>query len=752
MNNQLLATLQSIEGSSAFAQFDTVKFILPGLKIKGMGEIGLPLDLDTAKQMIALAHKASFGKGSKTVFDPSVRSVWEVDAENLSFGNPEWENTLEKIVKRVRKGFGIEKGKVEASLYKLLLYQEGDFFLPHRDSEKEEGMFGTLVVGLPASHKGGELIVRHSGMEHTYDFSADKYLYKIPYAAFYADCEHEVKPLTAGYRLCLVYNLLLKNTEKTYKAPEFSEQISKLAKYLKAKKTDWENLPAAVLLDHQYTPSNFSMNSLKGHDSPRAEAFIKACEMAGYQVRLALVTYHITGELEEVDYRYNRRSRYRWDDEDLTEDGEMGEIHETELYVQHWAAHKSPNLGHLLLDKSQILSKKELGEDNPIEKEAEGYTGNAGMTMDYWYHYGALIFWPDGWEKEVLSSCGLNVISNWLNYYSVFLAKDESYVATCKALVDLMAEKLINFKEEQYYSFYRSPLPEDCNGIANTVIQLNDQSTLTRILPYLLFKTFTKIDIHHWKQLIDAFSSASFTSLFTQIRQQGKIEKLIHYLNLLHRLSTQSQYHGFVIQELDALSEGLENLKDTTQEEPAIEIIYQIMVLSKWREENAWVEKTLNPLSKHPTRHFVNQVIYPAIIKYKGQKKLPSTLFTIQLEAFCLVDLQIRTAIQPQPPTDWAREIPLNKGLRKELDLIASFITSPTMFEFRYVMRESLRRDMEYAISQSGVDLSFETIKRGSPHTLRIFKNQNTYERKLKAWKEDLILLKTLRPDSEVQG
>ncbi len=55
-------------------------------------------------------------------------------------------------------------GTVKATCYKLLLYEEGDFFLPHRDTEKEQGMFGTLVLQLPSSYTGGALVVRHEGV------------------------------------------------------------------------------------------------------------------------------------------------------------------------------------------------------------------------------------------------------------------------------------------------------------------------------------------------------------------------------------------------------------------------------------------------------------------------------------------------------------------------------------------------------------------------------------------------------------
>ena len=57
----------------------------------------------------------------------------------------------------LQKGLGIEDQKIGATLYKLLIYEKNGFFLPHIDSEKEKGMFGTLIIGLPSKHKGGEI-------------------------------------------------------------------------------------------------------------------------------------------------------------------------------------------------------------------------------------------------------------------------------------------------------------------------------------------------------------------------------------------------------------------------------------------------------------------------------------------------------------------------------------------------------------------------------------------------------------------
>jgi hypothetical protein len=61
------------------------------------------------------------------------------------------------------------------------------------------------VVCLPCAHKGGELAVRHDGREMKFDWTEDST--SVQWAAFYSDCEHEVLPVTEGYRVTLTYNL-----------------------------------------------------------------------------------------------------------------------------------------------------------------------------------------------------------------------------------------------------------------------------------------------------------------------------------------------------------------------------------------------------------------------------------------------------------------------------------------------------------------------------------------------------------------
>jgi len=84
-----------------------------------------------------LFSQAPFGHGDKTIVDTSVRDTWELDASKFNLKNPEWSKFFDAMLQNTAAGLGL--GKVVANPYKLLLYESGSFFKPHKDSEKEKG-------------------------------------------------------------------------------------------------------------------------------------------------------------------------------------------------------------------------------------------------------------------------------------------------------------------------------------------------------------------------------------------------------------------------------------------------------------------------------------------------------------------------------------------------------------------------------------------------------------------------------------
>ena len=121
-----------------------------GLHVKNIGLIPLPLTDALAKSLAAVATQAPHGQGTSTVLDTSVRKTWQIEPSEVTIANPAWPAALNRLTARVALDLGVNHGHVTAELYKLLLYEPGGFFKKHRDTEKAEGMFGTLVIQLPS--------------------------------------------------------------------------------------------------------------------------------------------------------------------------------------------------------------------------------------------------------------------------------------------------------------------------------------------------------------------------------------------------------------------------------------------------------------------------------------------------------------------------------------------------------------------------------------------------------------------------
>jgi hypothetical protein len=150
-------------------------------------------------------------------------------------------------------------------------------------------MFGSIVVVLPTVHEGGSLIIRHNGKEWTFDSSKAVNTESTPHAAFvafFSDVEHEVMPVTSGYRVTLTYNLYVKqkNTANVAAVAEFGQTDTEIKYALEALLKDTTFLPGGGFLGfgfaHKYPFSQSSTNlsdvegRLKGTDA----AIKRACD------------------------------------------------------------------------------------------------------------------------------------------------------------------------------------------------------------------------------------------------------------------------------------------------------------------------------------------------------------------------------------------------------------------------------------------------------------------------------------------
>jgi predicted 2-oxoglutarate/Fe(II)-dependent dioxygenase YbiX len=208
----LAEILSAVRRPGDFYASGRIELLAPRIEVEGVGPIALPLLPVQAEQLIAAAEQAPHGRGADTLVDTAVRRTWQIAPDRVRIASKHWPRTLDEIVTRAVEGLGVSE-PVAAELYKLLIYDEGSFFVSHRDTEKAPGMFATLVLALPSQSAGGELVVRHKGRETRLDLRCEEPS-EIAFAAFYADCVHEILPVTSGCRATLVYNLVARKKER----------------------------------------------------------------------------------------------------------------------------------------------------------------------------------------------------------------------------------------------------------------------------------------------------------------------------------------------------------------------------------------------------------------------------------------------------------------------------------------------------------------------------------------------------------
>ena len=160
------------------------------------------------QQLLGVCSIASFGVGGEEVTDRNYRNALKLQPNQFTTSLQLCDTPiLDEIRKLMMPDM---RGSIRAELYKLNVYSgPGGHFKAHVDTPRSSQMFGSLVVCLPTQFSGGALATRHQGREVRFDWSSSpqKPMQKVSWAAFFSDVEHEVLPVTDGYRLTLTYNL-----------------------------------------------------------------------------------------------------------------------------------------------------------------------------------------------------------------------------------------------------------------------------------------------------------------------------------------------------------------------------------------------------------------------------------------------------------------------------------------------------------------------------------------------------------------
>jgi hypothetical protein len=725
MNNikeKILKCLKDVKGSGKFVTSSSHPFLFPGLQIDGIGELSYPINDVQAKALINIAHKAPFGKGSETVLDNKIRSAWEINADKLTFYGKQWATFLDKILGDVKPELGIEDYAISAHLYKMLIYEKGDFFLQHKDSEKEKGMFGTLIIALPCRHTGGELVVSFDNTYQVVDFAKDSSDYKIGYAAFYADCDHEIKPVTTGYRTCLVYNLVQQKASRKIEPATVETHAVQLASILKDQEQPGNKKPQIILLGHQYTPENFSEQSLKLNDRYKANILFSAAQKLGFYAKMCLVTSYLAGMPEN-------------DDED--EAAAMEEVFDESLDIEHWAESEVPSLNNVDFQEEDLITSFALKDDEPIVKEATGYMGNYGPDLMHWYHYAAIVIWSPATNAQLLPSQNAAGQLEWINYFNKNYPQASS--AETRAVESILSNGLNNNNSRKKIN---------SNSIAEWIINTKDETFFLRLPVQLCQSYFIDIDAGHWQKLLAFFTAETTEQIFELLAQPITLPVFEHLVSVVRSLVAVGKYQHLINEQMTKLPHYLSEIsKSQTDENPRINqsILSDVFYLEQQiPQTEVWVNNVAAIITGYKQRNYINYILTPAILALPVQTPVAyKALF------YCREYVEERVNNKPQPPTDWSRQMPRTTEDKKQWKILKEFLESPHQQVFDYRINQNERNELESAISRVVIDLRTETIRKGSPHTLRITKTQAAYYRQMKEWNEDVMLLGKINQKAE---
>jgi len=416
---KVIAALEPLSRGGTFAARRSVDANHLDLSVKGLGRVDFPLSAATARALVAQAVQSPFGWGERTVVDRSVRDGWQIAKSRLKIDGRHWNPVLRETVAELSSALGLPPSTtLVPKLDKMTIYGPGQFFKPHKDTEKTDVMIGSLVVLLPSRHTGGALRIEHG--ERRFEVRrVVRRAPKIEVVAFYADCVHEVRPVRTGYRVALVYALEVRD------GPTTSGKPGRTATLRRAMQAYFENAPRGqdklvYLLDHEYTARNLGWSRLKGADGPRVRAMREVADALKLDASLCLARID---EHWHCEVGFSARDVYgrRHDDEDeadVEDEDDVIPVDLLDFQVEFKAARgrdgSRASLEGLHVGESEVCASTPNSALKPQGSHYEGYMGNYGSTLDRWYERAAVVLWPRSrafaMEVEADPACALRTV------------------------------------------------------------------------------------------------------------------------------------------------------------------------------------------------------------------------------------------------------------------------------------------------------------------------------------------------------
>lgn len=739
---RLQSLLLSIDRPGSYCAHGRIYAPMPTVAVEGAGTLSFPVPVAQIRALLAASEPAPYGRGTETILDTSVRNCRQIDAGRIRLGGGGWEGTLAGILDEVTAGIGCPAGRLEAELYKLLIYEPGGFFSEHRDTEKTDGMIATLSITLPASGAGGELVVRHAGEETTIEMNAAEPS-ELAYAAFYADCSHEVLPVRRGHRLSLVFNLRVRpdDTETPRAAPDYREDVKRVGEALRVWSTGTEYSEKIVwILDHDYTEAGLSFDTLKNNDRAVADVLAPAAERSGCELHAAILNVW-----EEGIPDYEASYTPYWDyGEPGDDDLEMGEVLETMHTLDHWVAPDGarPEFGEHPLKDGEVLPSGVLDGIEPDEHLVHEATGNAGATIERTYRHAVLVVWPGAGTLEMLAGHGITGAAAWVVRQ---VDRDmERAGELIPRLIDLWpagpkgtgrARRTSKARAAVLRLLGRVGEPEPALRFLHEIVLPGYDGTENAGLAPVLIMTGPRDGAAFLSGLVASRFPTNPGGILTLLRRMEKTEEpewdevCREAVRAVFLASTEAQKTGATTPPEGGKRRGRRRMNARAASD--LLILASRFGLADEAERGA-VALSRDPGPITPERGL--PTVLATLSAEPGLRESAAYRILWQRAAEALLT---RSGRPPEEPADWVIAAELRCGCVHCADLLA-FCRDPAARVGRFPLRADLRGHLHGVINRHKLDMTHETERKGRPYTLVCTKTRASHERRLKEYAGDV--------------
>jgi predicted 2-oxoglutarate/Fe(II)-dependent dioxygenase YbiX len=739
MGAMLLKSLRSVERPGDFCVGGIREIFMPTIDIEGVDRIAFPILTVQAERLVAIAEAAPYGRGEETVIDREVRRTWQVDSAKVRIGGRHWEKTLAGLVVDIAFGLGVSE-PVAADFYKLLVYDTGSFFVDHRDTEKVPGMFATMVLVLPSTHSGGELVIKHLGREVVLDPRPEEPS-EIGFAAFYADCVHEVRPVRTGRRLTLVYNLRFVGKRRTLQAPDYRAEHGRVVELLRSWASAEDESDKLILpLEHDYTPAELSFSALKGADAGVASVLLKAAAEADCDLHLALVSIEENGSAEHTGY-YGRRHGSR--DEEDDEEFAVAEVIDRALILSEW---RRPDGGEAGFDdfpftEGELCPPDAFEDLTPDEQHFHAATGNEGASFERTYRRAGLVLWPTARRLAVLNQAGLRTT---LPYLEDLTARWETSSTSIQSPLWREADELSG---HMLRSWSRSSWRADGDAEAGRMLDLQVRlGNMERIDTFL-----AELSAGGHYAAPDNGAIMRAAALLPAPRATELLVRIVRFNAPAHLGACGDLLLRCVAETTGDLEQVGAALTDALPGDPAKQVLVSTWVrptpvrpgfvvdllTATSRIDAGLAARAIEHLLAWPKTYEPDDVLVPAACAFAKQAESTAWPAVGRLREASLDHLSRRIALPLEAPRDWTRTNPL-KCTCGDCRGLGAFLVAPDQAQWRLKAAQDRRSHVEQGVRSAACDLDLTTERRGSPHTLVAAKNQASYERLAKQRRQDL--------------